>query len=102
MDTFLLFRSFVKWCRNRDRFYGLIAHDHLYLFSGTRAVRWKIAHTDVLTQCWRRAAAGDPTRRRPVEVNFVTIARDAAAAHFEAYQLAFDAGCLLLFKRFLA
>src|SRR5580700_1753498 len=59
----------------------------------------KIAQSDVFPERGRRAAASDPAGWSTVQINFVAVAADSAAGHFETHQLAGDALLFLFGER---
>src|SRR5262249_21951671 len=94
-----LFRSFVERGFDCHRLHWLVADHDVDGLSRYSMLGWQITHADVLTARGPRRAAGDPAGGRAIEIHFVAIASDAAAAHFESNELALDAGFFLLDER---
>src|SRR5436305_9383090 len=79
-----LFRSFVKRGFHRHRIHGLVADHDLHIRARPGMGSGQVTQPDVPPKSRRRRATGDPSGGRPIEIHFVAIATDAAAAHLEA------------------
>src|SRR6266568_2334145 len=72
---YMLFRSLIERSLHCHGLHRRIADEHLDIAAHLCLFHRQVTQPDVLVQCGRGRTTGDPTRRRSVQPDFVTVAR---------------------------